>query len=89
MAQILQFKGNKMSNINIEDTAIKSIIEELLSSINSIKDIMIFIKDKNDGHILLCSDVDITDKSLFLAMLQQEVFTDLTSTSEIIFEPEA
>ena len=61
---------------------IKALIKELTKNINTIEDIAVFIKTKQNDRIMYHSDCSLEDKSVFLQLMQNEIFNELNYSEE-------
>ncbi len=94
MSEIIDFHTpKKPSTMNKDiptDLQIKEILTESLSQIHTIKDLLIFIIDKESNSFIFNNDsLSIQDKSYLVQMLQHDIQSELNETVELIFEPES
>lgn len=83
MADIIQF------NLPDDDMiSIKAVLKEVNSSIDSIKDIMILIKDKDNNNLMFHTGMSLADKSVFIQLIQHDIFNELTPSEDIEFTPD-
>lgn len=84
MADILTFKDKSMSTKS--DSTIKDILTETLKSASSIEDLMLFIKTKDGDTVIYHSELSLADKSVFIQLLQHDIYNEISAESEINFE---
>lgn len=84
MADIVEFKSNE----DISASNVKEILTEIINQANNVKDILVFLLDKNDDYILFNTNtLELRDKSFLIQMLQHDIMTELNDTNFESDEP--
>lgn len=87
MADIINLNNvlDKLDSSNKMD-----VLNEVINQASAIKDICIFIKDKNDDHVMFyTAGLSMSDKSLFIQMLQHDIFQEFAPAEDISFEQDS
>ncbi len=88
MADIINFDTKDAIKEPVSMPLIKEILIELLKESPSIQDLMILVKDKDGNKTMLHTGIDLETKSVFVQLLQHDIFNDLASTEELILNPD-
>lgn len=88
MADILEFNTKNMTENQQEVTSTKEILQEILKEADKITDLVIFIKDIEDNRTMFHTNPSLEDKSVFIQLLQHDIYNDLEPAEEIYFDPD-
>jgi len=89
MSNVVDFTGNSLPH-NEKPTKehLVSMFNSMIDKVDSIQDVLFFIKDNDDGFSMFYSDLNIQERSFLLQMLQHDIHQELTQEEELVFEPE-
>jgi len=86
MADVINFQNKDMIEDSQQDTLIKEILLGLLKESDKIQEIIILVQDKENTKTMYRTEPSIETKSVFIQILQHDVFNDLSPTEDLDFE---
>jgi hypothetical protein len=84
MADIINFKETSMSTKAVSVS--EELLKDVLKDIKNIKDVMVFLKTKDGDSVIYHTELSLEDKSVFIQLLQHEIYKDLNGDTSIEFE---
>lgn len=87
MADIINI-NNVLDKLNSSNKI--DVLNEVINQANVIKDLCIFIKDTNNDHVIFyTADLSTADKSLFIQMMQHDIFQEFAPAEDLTFEQDS
>ena len=91
MSDIIEFKSKEALVTEQSITDIKGILNEVLDQADSVKELLVFIVDKDDHYLLFnTSTLNLPDKSFLTKLLDNDIHNELNQADEtqLEFEPD-
>ena len=89
MSDVIDFKNKlKMESKPKDNELLLKMFQGLSTQVDHIKEVFIIVKDIEDDFTMFYSDLSIQEKSFIIQMLQHDIFQELESSSEIVYQPE-